>query len=80
MTHTRRIVRTTCESAEAGRPSEPRLGNLLKRKIIQNSEKGELDWKDLVFETRVQLETYREKLEEIDAQGSAQSNLRKAMR
>jgi len=80
MTHARRIVRTTCESAEAGRRPEPRLENLLKRKIIRNSEKGKLDWKDLVFETRVQLETYRERLEEADAQGSAQSNLRKAMR
>jgi predicted RNA binding protein with dsRBD fold (UPF0201 family) len=80
MTHAQRIVRTTCESAEAGRRLEPRLENLLKRKIIQNSEEGELDLKVLVFETRVQLETYREKLEEADTQGSAQSNLMKAMR
>jgi hypothetical protein len=53
---------------------------LLKKKIIQDLEKGELNWKDLVVETRVQLETYREKLEEADAQGSAQSTSRKVMR
>jgi hypothetical protein len=50
--------------------------NLLKRKIVQDVEKGELNWKDLLFEARVQLETYRETREEEDAQGSAQPNPR----
>jgi hypothetical protein len=50
--------------------------NLLRRKLVQDVEKGDLDWKDLLFEARVQLETYRETLEEEDAQDSAQPNPR----